>query len=105
MFLYHVLFLRGTNFDPIYNNLGKLVEPGSWAEISVVLSAPKKPGTYSANFRFSDGSHMVGPTLGVTIVVEEDQVHTSIQSDTIGLQSTSIPSQRSTPILSDTPTA
>ncbi len=104
MFLYHVLFLSGTNFDPIYNNLGKLVEPGSWAEISVVLSAPKRPGTYSASFRFSDGSHMFGATLGVTIVVEANQINTSIPSDTIAPTSTSIPSPSNTPIPSDTPT-
>jgi hypothetical protein len=105
MFLYHVLFLSGTNFDPIYNNLGKLVEPGSWAEVSAVLSAPKKPGTYSAYFRFSDGSHMFGATLGVTIVVEADQANTSIPANTLVPTSTftSIPSPSDTPIPSDTP--
>ncbi len=83
MFAYRLAFLSGTNMDPTFSTIGKLVTPGNWAELSVVISAPQQPGTYSSYFRFSDGSHQFGSTLGVTIKVEGNP--TNIPAPTITL--------------------
>lgn len=96
MFLYRLAFLSGTDMDATIGTLNKQITPGNWTELSVVLTAPNKPGTYSSNFRFSDGTNMFGATLGVTIVVEGDPTNTPLPTKT------SIPS--STPTSTPLPT-
>lgn len=82
MFGYRLKFVSG-DMDPTINGtLGKQVTPGNWAELSAVLSAPNKAGTYSAYFRFSDGSHQFGATLGVTIKVEGPPTNTPAPTKT-----------------------
>jgi hypothetical protein len=112
-FVYRLMFLSGTNMDPTFNgNLGKLVHPGDWAELSVAISAPTKPGTYSAYFRFSDGSNMFGATLGITIKVQTDPTKTPIPTNTPvptntptpGNTNTFTPVPTNTPVPTPTPT-
>lgn len=70
LFVYKLAFVSGTDFDPNTGQLGRIVTPGNWAELSVNLDAPTKPGTYSAYWRFSNGgTTLFGATLGVTIKV------------------------------------
>ncbi|MGE5250841.1 MAG: NBR1-Ig-like domain-containing protein [Bacteroidota bacterium] len=70
LYVYRLLFVSGTDFDAPSVNLGRIVEPNHWAEISINLDAPGADGTYSAYWRLSDGDgHMFGATLGVTIQV------------------------------------
>ncbi|MCC7119818.1 MAG: hypothetical protein IT310_14935 [Anaerolineales bacterium] len=107
-FLYRLAFLSGPNMEPSYRTLGKLVHPGSWAELSVDLTAPTQPGTHTAYFRFSDGTNMFGVTLGVTIKVEaptntpKPVTPTNTSAPTSTPTNTPIPSN--TPVPSDTPT-
>jgi hypothetical protein len=83
LFGYRLTVVDGGNMDPtIHGSLGKLVKPGSWAELSATLSAPTKAGTYTAYFRFSDGSHQFGATLGVTIKVENAPANTAVPANT-----------------------
>lgn len=94
LFGHRLAFLSGANMDPTINgSLGKLVHPGGWAELSVALSAPKQAGTYTAYFRFSDGSHQFGATLGVTIKVEGNPTNTAVPSNT----NTTVPTSTVTP--------
>ncbi len=71
LYTYRLIFVSGTDFDAATGTLGKLVHSGDWTQLSVNLDAPKKAGTYSAYWRFSDGTNMFGATLGVTIKVQE----------------------------------
>lgn len=83
LYVYTLVFVSGDNFDPAWSNLGKVVSPGSWSELSVNLDAPKKPGTYSAYWRFSDGGgKLFGTTLGVTIKVENEPTNTPVPPNT-----------------------
>ncbi len=51
--------------------LNKKIEPGKWTQLTVTLHAPKSNGTYTQNWRLSDGAgHMFGATLTATITVE-----------------------------------
>ena len=68
---YRLAFLSGTDFDAPEKSLGKIVAVNDWAEISINLDAPKKPATYSAFWRLTDGAgHMFGSTLVVTVTVK-----------------------------------
>jgi hypothetical protein len=91
LFAYRLAFVSGTDVDPIFRTLGRLVSPGSWAEISVVISAPTQPGTYSSYFRFSDGSHQFGATLGITFKVEGNPTNTPKPANTNTSTSTTAP--------------
>ncbi|MFN8411378.1 MAG: NBR1-Ig-like domain-containing protein [Anaerolineales bacterium] len=82
MFLYRLVFLSGTNMDATTGTLGKQVTPGNWAELSVAVTAPTKPGTYTSSFRFSDGTNMFGATLNVTIKVEGPPTNTPLPTNT-----------------------
>lgn len=93
MYVYHLAFVSGTNFDPPLVNLGRVVTVNDWAEISLNLDAPRNAGTYSAYWRMSDGDgHMFGATLGVTIVVKEEKPPTGTSNP-----STSTATPTSTP--------
>ncbi len=58
-------------FDSSWNTLGRVVQPGQWAELSVIVDAPKSDGTYTSYWRFTDGGNAFGATLGLTVVVVE----------------------------------
>lgn len=58
-------------FDSSWDKLGRIVSPGEWAELSVIVDAPKSGGTYTSYWRFTDGAHPFGATLGLTVVVVE----------------------------------
>lgn len=69
MYVYSLSIVSDENFDSSWNTLGKVVKPGEWTELSVFVTAPKKPGTYTGYWRFTDGAHPFGATLGLTIEV------------------------------------
>lgn len=57
-------------FDSSWNRLGRDVRPGEWAEVSVIVDAPKHAGTYTGYWRMADNEgHPFGATLELTIVV------------------------------------
>jgi hypothetical protein len=78
----------------------RLVEPWSWSEVSVDLTAPRTPGTYSSYWRLADAEgHMFGATLVVTIKVSAPATDTPIPTSTTAPTST----YTLTPTLTPTP--
>lgn len=68
---YTLSIVSDDHFDSSWNKLGRVVNPGDWAELSVFVDAPKSGGTYSAYWRLTDGANAFGATLGLTVVVVE----------------------------------
>ncbi|MBL8063109.1 MAG: hypothetical protein JNK32_08835 [Anaerolineales bacterium] len=71
VFNYTLSIVVDEYFDSSWNTLGKIVQPGEWTELSVIVDAPKQAGTYTSYWRFTDGAHPFGATLGLTVVVKE----------------------------------
>lgn len=58
------------HFRSTWSQIGRIVKPWDWTELSVVAEAPKKEGTYTTYYRLTDGGGTAfGTTLGLTIVV------------------------------------
>lgn len=71
VYLYRLVYFTGDRMGGSPNSLGKVIVPGKWTQLSVVLTAPSEPGTYTGYWRFGEQSgHMFGSTLGVSIVVK-----------------------------------
>ncbi len=68
---YTLSIVSDDHFDSSWNKLGRIVNPGDWAELSVFVDAPRSGGTYSAYWRLTDGANAFGATLGLTVVVVE----------------------------------
>ncbi|MCQ3937287.1 MAG: hypothetical protein DPW18_09595 [Chloroflexi bacterium] len=68
---YTLSIVKDDFFDSSWNPLGRVVQPGQWAELSVIVDAPKTAGTYTSYWRFTDGANAFGATLGLTVVVKE----------------------------------
>lgn len=67
---YGMSIVSDEHFDSSWNRLGRNVLPGDWAEVSVIVSAPKNDGTYNGSWRMADaGGNAFGVTLTLTIVV------------------------------------
>lgn len=70
VYLYRLVFAGGEQMGGEPPKLNKVIEPGKWTQLSVNLTAPKNPGTYTGYWRLGDGSgNAFGSTLGVSIVV------------------------------------
>lgn len=58
------------HFRSTWSQIGRIVKPWDWTELSVVAEAPKKEGTYTTYYRLTDGGGTAfGTTLSLTIVV------------------------------------
>lgn len=68
---YTLSIVSDPHFDSSWHKLGRIVKPGEWAEVSVIVDAPGKAGSYTAYWRLTDGAHAFGATLGLTVVVVE----------------------------------
>ena len=69
---YALVIVQDEFFYSTWSRLGKVVAPGSWAEVSVVLEIPNHDGTFNGSWRLADaGGNAFGATLGVSIVVVE----------------------------------
>lgn len=69
---YRLVPVSGTNMaeDPV-RVTNPPVPPNEWRQITVNLTAPRDPGTYTQNWRLTDGAgHAFGATLAVTITVK-----------------------------------
>lgn len=70
VYLYHLVFTGGEAMGGKPDNLSKVIKPGNWTKLSVDLTAPSKPGTYTGYWRFGDQTgNLFGSTLVVSIVV------------------------------------
>jgi len=71
VYLYQLVFVSGERMGGEPPRLGKVIPPGKWTQVSVTLTAPKTPGSYSGSWRLSDqAGKLFGATLGVSIVVK-----------------------------------
>jgi next-to-BRCA1 protein 1 len=71
LYLYELVFVSGDRMGGNSRRLSDRVPPKEWRQLSVELDAPKEPGTYTGNWRLSDGAgNMFGATLKVSIVVK-----------------------------------
>jgi len=69
---YALVIIKDEDFRSTWSRIGKVVAPGSWAELSVVLEMPKHDGTFTGSWRLADaGGNAFGATLSVSIVVVE----------------------------------
>lgn len=71
MYQYSLIPTGGDALTGDITKIQKLVTVGDWAELSVELQAPKKPGTYTGYWRLSNGQNDFGATLTVSIVVPD----------------------------------
>jgi hypothetical protein len=70
VYQYRLVFVGGNQMEGKPDRLNKVIGPGKWTQLSVILIAPKNPGTYTSSWRFGDqAGNAFGSTLGVTIVV------------------------------------
>ncbi|MBV6392937.1 MAG: hypothetical protein KPEEDBHJ_02166 [Anaerolineales bacterium] len=67
---YTLVVVADEYFDSSWGRLGRNVAVGTWAEVSVIVNAPKHAGTYTGYWRMADaGGNAFGATLALTIVV------------------------------------
>ncbi len=70
VYQYRLVFISGNQMDGEPAGLGKVIPPQKWTQISVGLTAPKQPGTYTATWRLgTQAGNVFGSTLTVSIVV------------------------------------
>ena len=70
VYLYHLVFVSGDRLEGEPAGLSKVIVPGQWTQLSVGLSAPSTPGTYTGSWRMATQSGApFGVTLTVSIVV------------------------------------
>lgn len=71
MYQYRLVVSSGSDFGAGDTKIQKKVEVNDWSELSVSLSAPKVPGTYTSYWRLADADGvMFGSTLEVSFIVE-----------------------------------
>ena len=67
---FSLVLLSGTDMGAGDTKIQKIVESGSWTELSVNITAPKQEGSYSSYYRLADSSGVpFGATLAVVIEV------------------------------------
>lgn len=70
MFQYHLTFVSGERMGGDSVRLNNIIEPGKWTQLSVGLTAPSRPGTYTGTWRFATQQGTTfGSNLTVSIVV------------------------------------
>lgn len=71
-FNYALVILQDEHFRSTWSRIGKVIAPGNWAEVSVILEIPNHDGTFTGSWRLADaGGNAFGATLSVSIVVVE----------------------------------
>ncbi|HND50500.1 MAG TPA: NBR1-Ig-like domain-containing protein, partial [Anaerolineales bacterium] len=69
---YALVIVSDENFRSTWSKIGKVISPGNWSEISVILEVPNHDGTFTGSWRLADaGGNAFGATLSVSIVVVE----------------------------------
>lgn len=67
---YSLVLLSGTDMDAGTTKIQKMVDVGSWSELSVNITAPNKEGSYTSYWRLADANGVpFGATLAVVIEV------------------------------------
>jgi hypothetical protein len=103
VFQYRLVFLSGERMDGEPAGLGKVIEPAKWTQLSIGLTAPKNPGTFTSTWRFGDqAGNMFGSTLSVSIVVAPPT--NTPAPPTLTLTPSETPTSTTTPTSTETPT-
>jgi len=67
---YVLTYYGGDDFGEHKGKLKTVTRPGEIGQVSIAMTAPQKPGTYSANYMFvNPNGFFFGPTFQVRIVV------------------------------------
>jgi hypothetical protein len=67
---YRLVFIGGNQMGGEPWGLGRVIEPNRWTQISIELTAPRQPGSYTGTWRLGTQSGSpFGSTLTVSIVV------------------------------------
>ncbi|MCC6299904.1 MAG: hypothetical protein IT314_11435 [Anaerolineales bacterium] len=105
VFQYRLVFISGNQMDGEPAGLGKVIPPQKWTQISIGLTAPKQPGTYTGTWRLgTQAGNAFGSTLTVSIVVANPTNTPLPPTNTaVPLTSTNTPSPTS-PAPTETPT-
>lgn len=80
LFGYRLIFVSGSRMEgePVRPN-NPPVPKNEWRKITVDLTAPKDPGTYTGYWQMSDGAgHTFGSSLAVTITVKKPATATPV---------------------------
>ena len=78
MYQYGLVLLSGDRNGGKDTKIQRLVTVNDWAEVSINMTAPQKPGTYTNYWRMTDTSgHMFGATLVASFVVAPPPTATS----------------------------
>lgn len=106
VYQYGLVLLSGDRYGGKDTKLQKLVKVNDWSEVSINMTAPNKPGTYTNYWRMTDlKGNMFGATLTVSFVVAAPAAPTLVPT----LTNTAVPVPTSTftpvPTNTETPTA
>jgi hypothetical protein len=78
LYQYGLVLLSGDPYGGKNTKIQRLVTVNDWAEVSVNMTAPKNPGTYTNYWRMTDvNGNMFGATLVVSFVVAAPPASTS----------------------------
>jgi hypothetical protein len=105
MYQYQLVLFSGDPYGGKSYKIQKVVTPNDWSELSVNLTAPKNPGTYTNYWRLQDSeSHMFGATLVVSFKVVAEPTATATFTPTLvpTVATTSSPDPTSTPTATPT---
>jgi len=101
VYQYGLVLLSGDPYGGKSTKIQKLVTVNDWSEVSVNMTAPKNPGTYTNYWRMTDlNGNMFGATLVVSFVVAAPPALTKTPAPTSTFTFTPLPlpSDTATPI-------
>jgi hypothetical protein len=83
MYQYGLVLLSGDRYGGKDTKIQRLVTVDDWAEVSINMTAPNKPGTYTNYWRMTDlNGNMFGATLVVSFVVAAPAAPTAVPTST-----------------------
>jgi hypothetical protein len=107
LYQYGLVLLSGDRYGGKDTKIQRLVTVDDWAEVSVNMTAPNHPGTYTNYWRMTDvNGHMFGATLTASFVVAPPPTSTHVPT----LTKTAVPTAvftftfTSSPVPADTET-
>lgn len=104
---YEITYYSGDSMEGESTPIGKYIQPGEQAEVSVSLTAPDTAGQYKGYWCMSnDNGEDFGETVFVVIVVSDDPTSTPTSTATYTASPTETPTDTPTftPTLTNTPT-
>lgn len=98
VFQYRLVFIGGNQMGGEPAGLGKVIPPTKWTQISIQLTAPKQPGSYTGTWRLgTQAGGAFGSTLTVSIVVASP-TNTPAPATNTSVPPTSTETLTSTPV-------